>query len=352
MTYHNGYAIFIDTLSFDFYEETTPWRAYKQFVMHFLGPLVLAKYHGSDMLKILQTYLDGVPLKLLSSILPTSTKLNATLYTNIHLLAKAEKKYNNVVLDDAPNSNKTENNKIKLTIKAQLNLITNLYNYIKGLEINEKSEWGNYYNFTNYKQESLQHKSKIINTWVNNLKPEKLIDVGGNDGKFVRDLEHQPHVCLIGDIDNNAVDSNFKKVKQNKENHILPFILNVLNPSAGIGFDNKERTSLTKRLKDFKPDLTLALALIHHMSLSGNIPFDRSAEFFASFSKYLIIEFSERKDSYVKRLLNQKREFKTHFEFYSLNNFEVAFTSYFKILGKVEIVYSNILLYLIKKNGI
>jgi hypothetical protein len=44
ITFHNGKAIFIDTLSFDIYQENTPWRAYKQFITHFLGPLVLAHY--------------------------------------------------------------------------------------------------------------------------------------------------------------------------------------------------------------------------------------------------------------------------------------------------------------------
>lgn len=37
-TFHNGKPIFIDTLSFDFYEEDMPWRAYKQFITHFFGP--------------------------------------------------------------------------------------------------------------------------------------------------------------------------------------------------------------------------------------------------------------------------------------------------------------------------
>ena len=49
VTFHNGNAIFIDTLSFDFYKENEPWRAYKQFITHFFGPLILAHYHGSRM---------------------------------------------------------------------------------------------------------------------------------------------------------------------------------------------------------------------------------------------------------------------------------------------------------------
>jgi len=93
VTFHKGKPIFIDTLSFDFYEENTPWRAYKQFITHFFGPLVLAKYHGTEILKMMQTHIDGIPVKLIASLLPGKTKLSSTLYTNIHLLAKMEGKH-------------------------------------------------------------------------------------------------------------------------------------------------------------------------------------------------------------------------------------------------------------------
>jgi len=45
VTFHRGKAVFIDTLSFDFYQKDSPWRAYKQFITHFFGPLVLAHFH-------------------------------------------------------------------------------------------------------------------------------------------------------------------------------------------------------------------------------------------------------------------------------------------------------------------
>ena len=94
VTFHKGQMVFVDTLSFDLYQDNTPWRAYKQFVMHFLGPLVLAKYNGSQSLKLMNSFMDGIPLKMLSTMLPFKTRLNPFLYTNIHLLAKYEDKYN------------------------------------------------------------------------------------------------------------------------------------------------------------------------------------------------------------------------------------------------------------------
>ncbi|MDO5970749.1 hypothetical protein Q4Q35_13105 [Flavivirga aquimarina] len=120
---------------------------------------------------------------------------------------------------------------------------------------------------------------------------------------------------MVCDIDNNSVDINYRTIKNKNETHIIPFVLDVLDPSAAIGFKNTERDSFINRLKNYAPDITLALALIHHMSLSGNITFHMSASFFASFSKYLIIEFLKRNDSWVQHLLDNKADFKDHFGF-------------------------------------
>ena len=343
VTFYNGKAVFIDTLSFDFYQENEPWRAYKQFVSHFLGPLVLAHYHGAQSLKLLSNFIDGIPTKMLASMLPFKAKFSPFLYSNIHLLAKFEDNHN----EDYTGKTKA----VVLTKKAQLNIINSLYDYIKRLSLKEYSEWGDYYNKTNYTDDAFLQKSKTINNWVDKIKAKQLIDVGGNDGTFVRQMDNKPELALICDIDNNAVDLNYKYVKLNGESNITPFVLDILNPSSSIGFNNKERDSFLIRIKQFAPDVTLALALIHHMSLSGNIPFKMSAEFFASFSKYLIIEFPEPNDSWVERLLSSKGEFKGHFDFYNIENFENEFMCFFNILEKKKITSTNRILYLLQKKG-
>ena len=129
---------------------------------------------------------------------------------------------------------------------------------------------------------------------------------------------------------------------------MLPLVLDVLNPSPAIGFNNEERTSFLNRIKQFNPDVTLALALIHHLTLSGNVPFEMSAKFFLSFSKYLIIEFPKREDTWVQRLLNAKGDFKSHFDFYTCDNFEKAYLCYYNVLEKRDIKESHRVLYLLK----
>ncbi|WP_242085680.1 class I SAM-dependent methyltransferase [Aestuariivivens sediminis] len=340
VTFHKGKAIFMDTLSFDFYHKNSPWRAYKQFIMHFLGPLILAKYNGAQALKLMNAFIDGLPLDMLSSMLPLKTRFNPFIFANIHLLAKFEKKHNK----DYKGHTKT----VSLSKKAQVNLINSLFDFISNLQIHEDSEWGDYYAKTNYSEPSFLIKSKQVDSWVGSLKANTLIDIGGNDGTFVRGISRTLQQALVCDIDNNAIDVNYHLVKKNRENFILPFVLDVLNPSASIGFNNKERDSFLDRIKSFAPDVTLALAVIHHMSLSGNVPFYMSAEFFASFSKYLIIEFPKREDSWVQRLLKTKREFEGHFDFYNLEHFEAVYSKYFEFIEIQAIEGTERVMYLLK----
>ena len=340
ITFHKGKAVFIDTLSFDFYTENSPWRAYKQFITHFLGPLVLAHFHGAQQLKLMSNFIDGIPVQMLSSMLPFKTKLNPLLYSNIHLLAKLEDKHNE--------DYKGEAKVAALSKKGQLNIIKSLYGYIKKLELKEQSEWGNYYNKTNYTDEAFKKKAEVINQWISGISPKTLIDVGGNDGTFVRQIEHAYSESLVCDIDNNSVDFNYKNSKLNKDTRMLPFVLDVLNPSAAIGLNNRERQSVLERLKDYKPEVTLALALIHHMTLSGNVPFKESSKFFAHFSKFLIIEFPRREDSWVQRLLKSKHDFDDYFGFYTMENFEQAYSELFIVKEKIQIQGSKRILYLLE----
>lgn len=341
VTFHKGKPVFIDTLSFDFYEEGTPWRAYKQFITHFFGPLVLAKYHGTEIFKMLQTHIDGIPVKLIASLLPGKTKLSATIHTNIHLLAKMESKHSE--------DYKAETKVAKLSKKSQSNILESLFNFIKKLELSETSEWGNYYDKTNYETAAFEGKKKLIREWVTPLNPQRLIDVGGNDGTFARTVLDKVPDVLVTDIDSNAVDYNYKQLQENNETNMLPFVCDVLQPAPGIGFNNTERNSLIDRLRDYKPDITMALALIHHITLSGNVPFEKSAKFFAKFSGTLIIEFPKREDSWVESLLVRKREFINHFDFYNETDFETGYTQFFTIEKKEIVPGTKRVLYLMKR---
>ena len=130
--------IFIDTLSFDIYEEGKPWQAYGQFCRHFLAPLALMSKVDVSLSKLLITHLYGVPIPLASKLLPYKTKFNLGLYLHIHLHAKTQISYQD---------KKVDTNKNKISRKSIKNLIENLSSTISALSyLSKGTEWGEYYN--------------------------------------------------------------------------------------------------------------------------------------------------------------------------------------------------------------
>src|SRR5690606_37820071 len=157
---------------------------------------------------------------------------------------------------------------------------------------------------------------------------------------------------IAADIDPNAVEQNYRKVIANNETHILPIVADVLNPASGYGFSNAERFSFIDRVTSLNLHGCLALAVIHHITLSGNIPFGMSAQFFSKMAPNLLIEFPTRDDSWVQFLLDSKRDARSHFDFYNETAFELAYSDYFTIESKLPIEGSSRILYAMKvRNG-
>ncbi|MDR2397065.1 MAG: hypothetical protein LBD69_04400, partial [Puniceicoccales bacterium] len=115
------------------------------------------------------------------------------------------------------------------------------------------------------------------------------------------------------------------------------------NPSSGIGWGNCERESLQDR---GPADLGLILALIHHLAIGNNIPFNAMAEYFSKLFSAIIIEFIPKEDSKVQELLCNRKDV---FESYNQSNFEANFERYFTTAKKTLIEESLRTLYLMKK---
>jgi len=54
--------------------------------------------------------------------------------------------------------------------------------------------------------------------------------------------------------------------------------------------------------------MVLALALVHHLAISNNVPLPQLAGFLATGGKWLVIEFVPKSDSQVERLLVSRED--------------------------------------------
>ena len=92
--------------------------------------------------------------------------------------------------------------------------------------------------------------------------------------------------------------------------------------------------------------MALALALIHHLAISDNVPLDMIADFFGRLANWLVIEFVPKSDKQVARLLSTREDI---FPNYHEDAFEQAFSTYFELKSKKLIPGSDRTMYLMKK---
>jgi ribosomal protein L11 methylase PrmA len=313
----NGRAALIDTLSFEIYKEGEPWTAYKQFCQHFLAPLALMSQRDVRLSQLLRVYIDGVPLDLASALLPFKTRFNFGLLTHIHIHAGTQKRYSDKAV---------EPRKGVMNQQAMIGLIENLEATIKKLSWTPAgTEWGAYYESTNYSDSAFEHKKQLVREWVAEKQPKLVWDLGGNTGVFSREAAASAGFTVSFDIDPAAVEQNYQVVKKKREQNLLPLVLDLTNPSPAIGWDHAERDSFGQR---GPADMALALAVIHHLAISNNVPLAQLAQFFAARAQWLVIEFVPKSDSQVKRLLASRRDI---FPDYTKEGFEEAFKRHFRI---------------------
>lgn len=330
-----GKPVFIDTLSFEKYNEGKPWVAYKQFCQHFLAPLALMRYKDIRLNQLFRIYIDGLPLDLANSLLPFHTRLRFSLLSHIHLHSKSQKYYADKSLNTSFH---------KMSRLSFLGLIDNLDSAIKKMKWQAQgTEWANYYENTSYSSVAIQHKKKVVTEFIDMINPKNVWDLGANVGMYSRIPSDKGIQTISFDMDPTCVEINYLTTIEKQETNILPLLLDLTNPSPEIGWENQERISILKR---GPADAVLALALIHHLAISNNLPFNKIADFMNKICNSLIIEFVPKSDSKVKLLLSTREDI---FSDYTQQVFEQEFKKYFTIQTSVMIKDSGRILYLMKK---
>lgn len=333
-----SHPILIDTLSFEIYEVSKPWVAYRQFVEHFLVPLSLMSYTDTRLGRLLALYIDGIPLDLAAKLLPLKARINPGLFFHIYLHARAQSQYQS-------SDHKTRSQ--GMSKQALLGLIDNLQNTIQHLSWKmPPTTWGNYYNEgISYTPVALNSKKTILGKMLADIQPTLVWDIGANTGYFSRLAPKKGTFVVSSDIDFAAVEKNYHLACSEKDTRLLPLFLDITNPTPALGWNNTERQSFLKR---GPADLIMALALIHHLAIGNNLPLDMIAETLAGLTHTLILEFIPKEDPMVRKLLSRRDDIFPH---YTKENFDSSFRKFFRKTMAVPIAESLRTLYYFTKNS-
>ncbi len=322
---HRGATVFIDHTSFEPTDGKLPWRPYSQFCRHFLNPLVVGSYRDIHAGAFFRMNLDGIPQQMANDLLPRRACLVPSVA--MHMLL-----HNSFIKRSASfESRKTEAKKVT-SRGNQLDLLRQLRAFIAKLEpARAASTWAHYYSQTNYSDATFQKKKELVAAAFEGRRLGTVWDVGANDGTFSRIAAGAAERVLALDLDHNAVNAGYVDIKRRGDGRIHALVHDVENPTPALGFDSAERSTLEQRSR---ADAIMALALIHHLSITGNIPFAQSAGYFADRSGELLIEFVGRQDSQVRRLLAQKN---VSYDWYTEENFCEAYLKRFELKSRQEI---------------
>lgn len=334
--FRRGKPVFIDTLSFEKHQEGRPWVAYKQFCEHFLAPLVLMRYRDIRLNQLLQIFIDGIPLDMVSALLPWRTWCMSPIFSHIHLHAQCQKRF-----AGKPQHGGGRN----MSSLGLRGLIDSLASALKRWQWRPRGTvWAHYYAMmTHYSLESMQEKKQVVAQFLAESKPQIVWDLGANTGLFSRIASDQGIQTIAFDIDPATVEISYRELTQRGDSHLLPLLLDLRNPSAGIGWGHEERMSLVER---GPADTVLALALIHHLAIANNLPLAQIAEFFERICTSLILEFVPKHDAQTQRLLASREDIFTE---YTQQNFEAEFGRHFTIQRSVKIKNTSRTVYLMRK---
>ena len=322
--FKDGKPLLIDTLSFDKYQEGEPWKAYRQFCQHFLAPLALMSVVDPRLGRMMETHIDGIPLDLASHMLPKH-KFNFGILAHIHSQAAAQNHIHK------PSG-------LRLSKTSLLGLLRNLRNTVNSLRVHAGKGWSDYKHDTSYSEIAADSKKDIVQNFLTKVKPETVWDMGANDGSYSILAAKYASTVVAFDSDVHCIDACYRDYRES----VLSLVLDLTNPSSGIGWAGKERMSLIER---GPADLIMALALVHHLAIGNNTPLNMIAEWFHSLGEWLIIERVPKEDPQVQKLLSSRVDI---FANYTGCHFEHEFSKYYDIKEKKMIKESARCIYLLR----
>lgn len=313
----------IDVLSLRPYAEGKPWAGYNQFCRQFLLPLLVEAWAGVNFQKMYRGGIEGIAFEDALAILPKRrlmTSLSGFLHVYLHGKAVSR----------PSSSSAAKATSRPVSRQAYRGIISQLRGFIAGLESRRRpaSYWQNYAAINSYSNAMRETKLAFVRDWASAKRPGLMIDVGGNTGDYSQAaIEGGAGQAVVLDNDIDSLEHCYRARTRAGAN-ILPVFMNLADPSPGMGWRQAERKGLAARLPT---DGMIALAVIHHMAIRGNLPLADAVAWLMESAPTGVIEFVPKADPMVAQLLQAREDI---FPDYSEEAFRAAVESRARITSQ------------------
>jgi hypothetical protein len=300
----------VDVHSFERRHEGTLWAGYAQFCRAFLFPLFLLSYKGIDPRPLLVAGLGEIPVSEVARMFGWRDRLKPGVLVNVTMQAQLEQRFG----DRAEEVGKA-GAAIKYPVEAVRNQVRKLRTTIERLHSPRGDSWTTYTDTRTYDRAALQAKEAFVQRALAEHRPATVLDLGTNTGQFANLARRSgaSHVIAV-DVSPSCVDALYRQASG--DTGMSPVVADLTCPTPAIGWRLIERKGLLQRLHG---DFLLALALIHHLRITGGIPLAEVIDVLTELAQSGIIEWIGRQDSMVRRLLALRPDV---YDDYTQENFE------------------------------
>jgi ribosomal protein L11 methylase PrmA len=336
--YLGSQPTFIDVGSFEKITEGEPWIAYRQFCMLYLYPLLFQAHKDIPFQPWMRGSIDGIQPIDAIKVFSLRDRLRRGVFIHTSLHARLDRRAHKSGPGSAEENKNTRQVKPK-QIQAQLQSMHRMISKLKWKT--GETSWSGYRQSNTYSDNDDKRKQGFVAEVAAAEKPALTWDMGCNDGAYSRIAAENSERVVAFDFDHATVEALYRSLREEGNTKILPLVSNLADPSPALGWRGLERKTLVDR---GAPDLMLALALIHHVSISANIPIADFLQWARDMETTLLIEFPKRTDPMVRALLANKQDGAN--PDYEEENFERELERRFTVRRREELPSGDRILYL------
>lgn len=276
------------------------WWAAGQFARHFILPLLLSRRRGLQAHQAFAMWRDGVPEHVAREMLGPTRFFGR--YWPL-MASGPTRDAHNAAAGSCPRDDDSD------AIKSfRSSLLGGLSWMLDGVsprpdQARHATYWQDYAEArAHYEANTLEVKRQQVAQWLARLKPAWALDLGCNAGEFSRLASAAGAQVIAVDADHGAME----RVWASADPALHPVVAHLDDLSGGRGWAGREHPGLADRLVQ-SVDLTMMLALIHHLAVSASIPLQEIAAFAARCTRRaLIIELISSDDVQLRSLCEQR----------------------------------------------
>ncbi|MBF0211946.1 MAG: hypothetical protein HQM00_00125 [Magnetococcales bacterium] len=294
--WYGGRMVLIDTASIEPMREG-PWPGLGQFCETMLFPLMLSSYlempHSAFLSGVAGARID---VHSTARLLGWGRIFKPGVALEVLLQSLLQNWFSDLDLSRESGINKS----VKMAEQSLVRMLARMKRLLERLPPPKFGGWTDYAAQEGYDQEARLHKAQLVESWLAEMsRPSLLCDLGANTGFYARLAQKYAQMVVATDADAGCVNA----IAASGLSQTLALLSDFTAPSPSMGWRLTERPAFWERVK---PEVSIALALIHHVCLGKLIPLDQAVETLLATSPVLILEFVGSEDPMGKMLLQRR----------------------------------------------